>query len=147
MRAILQRVTRAAVDIDADTVGVIGPGLMVLLGVGQDDTEAEAQTLAKKTSELRIFEDEGGRMNRSLLETGGAALVVSQFTLYADTRKGRRPSFVKAAPPDRAVALYEQYVAALRALGIPVETGRFQAKMQVSLVNDGPVTLILDTDR
>jgi len=144
MRALLQRVSRAEVRTGGDVVGSIGSGLLVLLGVGQDDDERSADALAVKTAKLRIFADAEGRMNRSLLDEGGEALVVSQFTLFADARKGNRPSFVRAAPPDRADALYARYVAALRAAGVPVATGTFQAQMQVELVNDGPVTVWLD---
>jgi D-tyrosyl-tRNA(Tyr) deacylase len=145
MRAVLQRVSRAAVVIDGETVGAIERGLLVLLGISPADTPAEAQWLAEKTAGLRIFNDEAGKMNLSIADVGGAVLVVSQFTLYGDCRKGRRPSFLGAAPPEIAVPLYEAFVNALRALGLPVATGRFGAMMQVELVNDGPVTLILDT--
>ncbi len=146
MRAVLQRVTSADVRVDGTLVGSIGPGILVLLGVGQDDEEDDALRLARKTSELRIFADEAGRMNRSLLDIGGGALVVSQFTLYGDVRKGRRPSFVKAASPEKAAVLYERFCEALRERGIPVETGRFQAMMAVRLTNDGPVTILLDSE-
>jgi len=127
-------------------VGRIGPGVLVLLGVGHGDSEAEARLLADKTANLRIFADEGGKFNHSLLDTGGSALVISQFTLYADTRKGRRPSFSGAAPPTEAEPLVNAYCAALRALGIPVETGVFGAMMRITLVNEGPVTITLDSD-
>ncbi len=147
MRAVVQRVSRAAVSIDGNIVGDIGPGLVVLLGVGAEDTSAAADHLADKIVKLRIFEDDEGRMNRSLLETGGALLVVSQFTLYGDTRRGRRPSFIGAAPPTQANELYEYFVTACRGLVEKVETGQFQAMMDVELVNSGPVTLILDTDK
>ena len=147
MRAVLQRVSSASVRVDGEVVGAIGPGLLILLGVHQGDAEADAVALAGKSAVLRIFEDEAGKMNRSVIDIGGGALVVSQFTLYADTRKGRRPSFVDAAPPALAVKVYERFVEALAAQGIPVATGRFQAHMEVSLVNDGPVTLILESDR
>ena len=146
MRALLQRVGRAEVRTDEGVVGSIGPGLLVLLGVGQDDDERAADGLAAKTAKLRIFADAEGRMNLSLLDVGGEALVVSQFTLFADVRKGNRPSFVRAAPPQRADALYARYVAALRDAGVPVATGTFQTHMQVELVNDGPVTVWLDGD-
>ena len=146
MRAILQRVSSAAVEVAGATVGAIDAGLLILLGVGAGDTTTEAQLLAAKTVDLRIFADDEGKFNRSLRESGGAALVVSQFTLYADTRKGRRPSFTAAAPPDSAAALVDAYAAAIRAEGVPVETGTFGAMMRVSLVNEGPVTIILDTD-
>lgn len=145
MRAVIQRVTRADVTVDGAVVGAIGPGLMVLLGVAEGDTPADSRYLAEKTVHLRIFEDEAGKMNRSLLDTGGALLAVSQFTLLADCRRGRRPSFIHAAPPDRAEALYLDFVAAARDRGVRVETGRFQAVMQVALVNDGPVTILLDS--
>ena len=146
MRALLQRTTGADVRVDGTVVGEIGPGLVVLLGVGPDDTEAVAVELARKTAELRIFRDEDGRTNRSLVDIGGSALVVSQFTLYADTRKGRRPGFTGAADPDLADRLYLGFAAALRGLGVEVATGRFGAEMAVSLVNDGPFTIWLDTD-
>lgn len=145
MRAVVQRVRRAAVVIDGETVAAIQHGLLVLLGVTATDSAADGQWLAEKLSGLRIFNDEAGKMNRSVADVGGAVLVVSQFTLYGDCRKGRRPSFLGAAPPEIAVPLYEAFVQALRALGLPVETGHFGAMMQVELVNDGPVTLILDT--
>lgn len=147
MRACIQRVLEASVTVDSDVVGEIGPGLLVLLGVGVDDDESTARQLADKTAQLRIFEDAEGRMNRSVEEVGGGILAVSQFTLYGDCRKGRRPSFVGAAPPDRAESLYECYVQALRERGLAVATGRFRTMMQVRLINDGPVTLLLDTDR
>ena len=145
MRAVLQRVSRATVVIDGETVGAIPRGLLVLLGVAPEDTEKEARWLAEKVAGLRVFSDEAGKMNLGVAEVGGGVLVVSQFTLYGDCRKGRRPSFIAAAPPEVAVPLYEAFVNALRALGLPVATGRFGAMMQVELVNDGPVTLILDT--
>ena len=144
MRALVQRVTRASVRVGDELVGEIGAGLCVLVGVTHDDTPADAEKLAAKVHGLRVFDDDGGVMNRSLAETGGAALVVSQFTLYGDTRKGRRPSWVGAAPPERAEPLIEGFVAALRGLGTPVETGRFRADMAVELVNDGPVTLLIE---
>lgn len=145
MRALLQRVKEAHVQVGEEETGRIGPGLLILLGVKQGDTEAQANALAVKCSVLRIFEDQAGKMNRSVLEAGGAALVVSQFTLYADTRRGRRPSFVEAAPPELANTLYLCFVAALEAQGLTVATGRFQADMAVHLVNDGPVTLMLES--
>ena len=145
MRAVLQRTTGARVRVDDSVVGEVGPGLVVLLGVGPDDTDAVAAELARKTAELRIFRDEEGRTNRSLVDIGGGALVVSQFTLFADTRRGRRPGFTGAAAPALAESLYEAYAAALRELGIPVATGRFGAEMAVELVNDGPFTIWLDT--
>ncbi len=145
MRAVLQRVHRAAVVVDGETVGQIERGLLVLLGIAPQDSSEESRWLAEKTAGLRIFNDEAGKMNRSVADVDGAVLVVSQFTLYGDCRKGRRPSFIDAAPPNVAEPLYEAFVHALRSLGLPVRTGRFGASMQVELVNDGPVTLILDT--
>jgi D-tyrosyl-tRNA(Tyr) deacylase len=145
MRAVVQRVSRAQVVIDGETVGRIERGLLVLLGITHADTPAAAQWLADKIAGLRIFEDDAGKMNRDVAEVGGALLVVSQFTLYGNAQKGRRPSFVDAAPPDVAIPLYEAFINALRAQGLPTETGRFGAMMQVELVNDGPVTLILDS--
>jgi D-tyrosyl-tRNA(Tyr) deacylase len=145
VRALLQRALRAEVRVEDEVVGAIGPGLVVLLGVGPEDTTAIADELARKTAELRIFRDDEGRTNRSLLEVGGEALVVSQFTLYADTRRGRRPGFTGAALPDLAEALYVGFVEALRGLGVRVATGRFGAEMAVELVNDGPFTIWLDT--
>lgn len=145
MRALLQRTTGAEVRVDDVIVGSIGAGLVVLLGVGPDDDEATADDLARKSAELRIFRDAYGRTNRSLLDIGGASLVVSQFTLYADTRRGRRPGFTAAAPPELAERLYLRFVDSLRDLGVTVATGRFGAEMAVSLVNDGPFTIWLDT--
>jgi D-tyrosyl-tRNA(Tyr) deacylase len=146
VRALLQRVTRAEVRVEGEpTLGRIGPGLVVLVGVGPGDDEAVADGLARKVAELRIFRDEDGRTNRSLLDVRGGALVVSQFTLFADTRRGRRPGFTGAAPPDHAEQLYERFAAALEGLGIAVATGRFGAAMEVELVNDGPFTIWLDT--
>jgi D-tyrosyl-tRNA(Tyr) deacylase len=145
MRAVIQRVGRASVTIDGAVVGQIGRGLLVLLGVEQDDTDADVRQLADRTAQLRIFDDADGKMNLSLAEVSGAMLVVSQFTLLGDCRKGRRPSFVDAAPPELAEQLYEAFVAAVAGQGIPVATGRFRAMMQVELVNDGPVTLLLDS--
>jgi D-tyrosyl-tRNA(Tyr) deacylase len=147
MRAVVQRVSRAAVTVGSSTTGEIGPGLLILLGVGKDDTSAIAASFAEKIANLRIFEDEQGKMNRSLLDTQGSALVVSQFTLYGDARGQRRPSFIAAAPPEKAKALYEEFCAALRHLGVPVATGIFQAMMSVELVNEGPVTILLDSDK
>ncbi len=147
MRAVVQRVKRAEVRVGAEVVGRIGFGFVMLLGVGKEDTEAAAEALAEKIANLRVFDDAEGKMNRSLIETGGQALCVSQFTLYGDCRKGRRPSYDRAAPPDQALPLYESFVQSLRARGIPTETGRFRAMMDVELVNDGPVTLLLDSDR
>lgn len=147
MRAVLQRVSNARVEVDGAVTGSIGPGLLVLLGVGQGDTEKDADYLAGKIAGLRVFPDEAGKMNRSVAECSGALLVVSQFTLYGDCRKGRRPSFDGAAAPDHANRLYEYFVAQARAHGLRVETGVFQASMAVHLVNDGPVTLLLDSSR
>ena len=146
MRAVLQRVSRARVLVEGRATGEIGAGLVVLLGVGQGDTPAAAAYLAEKTAQLRIFNDAQGKMNVSLLESGGAALVVSQFTLYGDVSRGRRPGFDRAAPPADARLLYEEYVRCLRATGVRVETGVFQAHMEVELVNDGPVTILLDSE-
>ena len=145
MRALLQRVTRAEVRVDDETVGAIGRGLLVFLGVGPADDDAAADGLARTVAELRIFADEEGRTNRSLLDVGGDALVVSQFTLFADTSRGRRPGFSGAAPADLAERLYLRFAAALRALGVQVATGTFGAAMAVELVNDGPFTIWLDT--
>jgi D-tyrosyl-tRNA(Tyr) deacylase len=147
MRAVVQRVKRAEVRIAEEVVGRIGFGLAVLLGVGKNDTEATGAAMADKIANLRVFDDDQGKMNRSLLETGGQALCVSQFTLYGDCRKGRRPSYDQAAAPEQALLLYEGFVASLRKLGIRTETGRFRAMMDVELVNDGPVTLLFDSDR
>ena len=145
MRACVQRVSQAQVTVDAELCGEIGRGLVVLLGVAGGDTADDARQLAAKVSELRIFDDAAGKMNLAIRDIGGAMLVVSQFTLLGDCRKGRRPSFVGAAPPDIAEALYETFVAAVGGLGISVATGRFRQHMLVSLTNDGPVTLLLDT--
>ena len=145
MRVVIQRVSEASVTVDQQTVGAIDQGLMVLLGVAQGDTSQEAKALAEKTAGLRIFEDDAGKMNRSVEEIGGSLLVVSQFTLLGDCRKGRRPGFTDAAPPELADQLYEEYVAALRSRGVNVATGVFRADMQVALVNDGPVTMLLDS--
>ncbi len=147
MRAVLQRVARASVTVDGEVVGRIAGGWLVLLGVGTADGPAEAAFLAEKTANLRAFPDAEGKMNLSLLDTKGAALVVSQFTLYGDCRKGRRPGFSDAAPPERANELYLAYADALRRLGIAVETGRFQTHMAVELLNDGPVTFLLDSGK
>ena len=147
MRAVLQRVSRARVKVDEKVTEEIGAGLMILLGVGREDTSAVAATLAEKCANLRIFEDEQGKMNRSLLDVKGSALVVSQFTLYGDARGQRRPSFIAAAPPELAKALYEEFCGALRKLGVAVATGIFQAMMSVELVNEGPVTILLDSDK
>jgi D-aminoacyl-tRNA deacylase len=147
MRAVVQKVKRAEVRVGEEIVGRIGPGLLILLGVGKGDTESVAGALADKIASLRIFDDDRGKMHRSLLDTAGQALCVSQFTLYGDCRKGRRPSYDQAAPPGQAAALYESFIKFLRQRGIPTETGRFRATMDVELVNDGPVTLLLDSDR
>jgi D-tyrosyl-tRNA(Tyr) deacylase len=145
VRALLQRTTGAEVRVDGEVVGSIGAGLVILLGVGPADDESTTDDLARKAAELRIFRDEEGRTNRSLLDIGGAALVVSQFTLYADTRRGRRPGFTGGAAPDLAERLYLRFADGLRGLGVSVATGRFGAEMAVSLVNDGPFTIWLDT--
>ena len=145
MRALVQRVTEARVRVGGEVVGEIGPGLCVLVGVTHDDTEAAARKLAEKVWHLRVFDDADGVMNLPLSATGGAALVVSQFTLYGDTRRGRRPSWAAAAPPHQARGLVEAFTLALRDLGAPVATGKFAAHMQVELVNDGPVTLLMET--
>ncbi len=145
MRAVVQRVSRARVLVDGKISGEIAAGLLVLLGVGKDDDAAAATYLAEKTAHLRIFNDDAGKMNRSLLDVAGAALVVSQFTLYGDARGQRRPTYITAAPPELANHLYEKYCEALRALGVPVQTGIFQTHMSVELTNDGPVTILLDS--
>ncbi|MDI6827391.1 MAG: D-aminoacyl-tRNA deacylase [Armatimonadota bacterium] len=145
MRAVIQRVKSASVEVNCKIVGKIGKGLVVLLGVGLNDSSDDAAWLAEKTANMRIFEDNEGKMNLSLLDIGGSALVVSQFTLYGDARKGRRPSFTDAAPPEKADSLYREYVEKLKNFGIPVETGVFGAKMLVTIENCGPVTFILDT--
>lgn len=147
MRAVVQRVSGAQVRVADELVGKIGPGLLVLLGVSKSDGTSDADYLAGKILGLRIFEDENGKMNLSLAETHGAVLAVSQFTLYGDVRKGKRPSFDEAAPPELARKLYEHFVSKIREAGIPCETGRFQTMMQVELVNDGPVTILLDSAR
>lgn len=147
MRAVIQRVSRASVTVGDDTVGAIGRGLLVLLGVERGDSDADADYLARKTAGLRIFEDDAGKMNRPVAEMGGKVLVVSQFTLLGDCRKGKRPSFAQAAEPALAKALYQRYTRSLAAEGVGVETGVFQAMMQVELVNDGPVTILLDSKK
>ena len=144
MRAVVQRVKESWVKTDNEVIGRIGQGLLVLLGVAKGDTPSDAEYLANKIANLRIFEDDDAKMNRSLLSIGGQMLAVSQFTLLGDCRKGRRPSFVAAAEPQRALVLYQNFVREVRRLGISVETGRFQSKMEVGLINDGPVTLVLD---
>jgi len=145
MIAVLQRVSEAKVSVDDQVTGSIGPGLVVLLGVHRDDTEADSTFLVEKTANLRIFSDEAGKMNLSLLDVGGSALIVSQFTLVGDWRKGRRPSYINAAAPELGERLYEHFMAGLRERDIPVASGRFGAMMQVQLVNDGPVTFVLDS--
>jgi D-tyrosyl-tRNA(Tyr) deacylase len=145
VRALVQRVSRAKVTVNGEITGEIGPGLLVLLGVGTGDTRADADYLADKTAGLRIFEDSGGKMNLSVVDIGGAVLTVSQFTLYGDVRRGKRPSFDAAAPPQSARELYEYFVEKIRAAGLRCETGRFQEMMQVELVNKGPVTILLDS--
>jgi len=147
MRAVVQRVSRAEVRVESRVVGAIGRGLLVLVGIAREDTPETGKVLAEKIANLRIFDDEQGRMNRSLLEAGGGVLCVSQFTLYGDCRKGRRPSYDRAAPPEAARSLYESFVESLGALGVKVETGEFRAMMDVELVNDGPVTLLLDSEK
>jgi len=147
MRAVVQRVSRAKVTVDGWVTGEIGLGLLILLGVGRDDTEADVDYLAEKIAGLRIFEDEDGKMNRSALDVGGSVLAVSQFTLYGDVRRGKRPSFDAAAPPEHARQLYEKFVERIQAAGLRCETGRFQAMMQVELVNEGPVTILLDSKK
>jgi D-tyrosyl-tRNA(Tyr) deacylase len=145
MRAVVQRVSRAQVAVNGEIAGEIGLGLLVLLGVGRDDTEADATYLAEKIAGLRVFEDADGKMNRSVQDVGGSVLAVSQFTLYGDVRRGKRPSFDTAAPPEKARRLYEFFVEQIRAAGLRCETGRFQEMMQVELVNEGPVTILLDS--
>lgn len=147
MRAVVQRVTRASVQVDADTIGAIGLGLLVLLGVGQEDNHADADYLADKIAGLRIFEDDDGKMNRSVLDVAGSVLAVSQFTLFGDVRRGKRPSFDAAARPEHAVKLYDYFVSRIRAVGLRCETGKFQAMMDVELVNSGPVTILLDSKK
>jgi D-tyrosyl-tRNA(Tyr) deacylase len=145
VRAVVQRVAEASCRVEGQVVGAIGPGLVVLLGVGQGDTDAEAEYLAEKVLHLRVFSDEDGLMNRSVRDTGGGLLVVSQFTLHGDARKGRRPSYSEAAPPEEAQRLYERFVERLRPSGLRVATGVFRAMMDVALVNHGPVTILLDS--
>jgi D-aminoacyl-tRNA deacylase len=146
MRAVVQRVSRAKVTVDGCVTGEIGPGLVILLGVGRNDTSVITVRMAERCANLRIFEDDQGKMNRSLLDVKGSALAISQFTLYGDARGQRRPSFIAAAPPELAKALYEEFCEALRKLGVIVATGVFQAMMSVELVNEGPVTILLDSD-
>ena len=147
MRCVVQRVTASSVTVDGKVTGSIGPGLMVLIGVSSDDTEADLKYMAEKVPNLRIFDDENGVMNRSILDAGGSILAVSQFTLYGDARGGRRPSYFRAAKPEKADELYEKLIAAWREKGIHVETGVFRTEMQVSLINDGPVTILLDSEK
>ena len=147
MRAVVQRVSHAKVSVNGEISGQIGAGLLVLVGVGRDDREADALYLAEKTAGLRIFEDDAGKMNRSVQEAGGKVLVVSQFTLYGDVRKGKRPSFDDAAPPELARRLYDLFVEHIRSTGLRCETGRFQETMKVELVNEGPVTILLDSSK
>ena len=147
MRAVVQRVTQASVTVEGETVGSVGPGIMVLIGVAAEDTDKDLKYITDKVMNLRIFDDENGVMNKSVLDAGGSILAVSQFTLYGDARGGRRPSYIRAARPEEANALYERLVEAWRAKGIPVETGRFRTEMKVSLVNDGPVTILLDSEK
>ena len=147
MRAVVQRVSRARVTVDGRVTGEIGAGLMILLGIGRNDASVVAISMAEKIAHLRIFEDDEGKMNRSLLDVKGSALVVSQFTLYGDARGQRRPSFIAAAPPDQAKNLYEEFCEALRKLGVTVATGVFKAMMSVESVNEGPVTILLDSDK
>jgi D-aminoacyl-tRNA deacylase len=147
MRAVVQRVSRAKVTVNSQTSGEIALGLLVLLGVGHDDTEADATYLAEKIAGLRIFEDQEGKMNRSVQDVGGSVLAVSQFTLYGDVRRGKRPSFDDAAPPEHARRLYDLFVERIQAAGLSCETGRFQETMRVELVNEGPVTILLDSGK
>ena len=147
MRCVVQRVKSSSVTVNGETSGAIGAGLMVLIGVSVDDTEADLKYMAEKVPNLRIFDDENGVMNRSVLDVGGSILAVSQFTLYGDARGGRRPSYIRAAKPDKADELYEQLIARWRDKGIHVETGIFRTDMQVSLINDGPVTILLDSEK
>jgi D-aminoacyl-tRNA deacylase len=147
MRAVIQRVSRARVTVEGRVTGEIGAGFLILLGVGREDNAEAAAYLAEKSANLRIFNDTEGKMNRSLIDIGGAALVVSQFTLYGDARGGRRPGFTRAAPPEEANRLYEEFVRVLRGLNVAVETGVFQTHMEVELTNDGPVTILLDSDK
>ena len=147
MRCVVQRVSEASVAVNGETVGAVGPGLMVLIGVSTEDTDADLKYMTEKVPNLRIFDDENGVMNRSVLDAGGGILAVSQFTLYGDARGGRRPSYIRAAKPEEASAMYERLVEAWRAKGIHVETGRFRTEMKVSLVNDGPVTILIDSEK
>jgi D-tyrosyl-tRNA(Tyr) deacylase len=145
MRAVIQRVSQASVSVDQQEIGAIGPGILVLLAVHRDDRQEDLNWLVEKIINLRIFEDEQGKMNRSLIDTHGSMLVVSQFTLYGDCRKGRRPGYSMAAPPEKANSMYQQFITAVHNQGIPVASGQFQADMAIALVNDGPVTLLVDS--
>jgi D-tyrosyl-tRNA(Tyr) deacylase len=147
MRAVLQRVSEARVEVAGEVTGAIGSGLVVFVGISREDTRTDAEYLAEKITGLRVFPDETGKMNRDVKEAGGSILIVSQFTLYADARKGRRPGFDRAAPPDSARPLYDYFVEAVRRRGVPVATGTFQAVMSVRLINDGPVTILLDSEK
>ncbi len=147
MRVVIQRVKSASVMVEGERISEIRQGLLIFLGVAQEDTSDDVDYLANKIANLRIFEDKAGRMNRSLLESGGEILVVSQFTLYGDCRKGRRPSFIAAAHPDKGIILYQEFIEAITKLGVPVKTGIFQAMMDVQLINDGPVTIMLDSSK
>lgn len=147
MRAVVQRVTSASVTVGEEVTGAVGPGMMVLIGVSSEDGPADLKYIAEKVMHLRIYDDENGVMNRSILDAGGAILAVSQFTLYGDARGGRRPSYFRAAKPEKAEEMYEKLIAQWREAGIHVETGRFRTEMQVSLVNDGPVTILLDSEK
>lgn len=147
MRAVVQRVSRASVKVDGETIGAIELGVLVLVGVAENDGEADAEYLAEKVAGLRIFEDAEGKMNRSVIDAGGAVLAVSQFTLFGDVRRGKRPSFDAAARPEKAIPLYERFVSLIRAGGLRCETGKFQAMMQVEFVNEGPVTILLDSKK
>ena len=147
MRCVVQRVKESSVSVNGETVGAIGPGLMVLIGVSVDDTDADLKYMTDKVPNLRIFDDENGVMNRSVLDAGGSILAISQFTLYGDARGGRRPSYIQAARPEEANAMYQRLVEAWRHKGLQVETGIFRADMQVSLINDGPVTILLDSTK
>jgi D-tyrosyl-tRNA(Tyr) deacylase len=147
MRVVIQRVKSASVMVEGERISEIRQGLLIFLGVAQEDTSNDVDYLANKIANLRIFEDKAGRMNRSLLESGGEILVVSQFTLYGDCRKGRRPSFIAAAPPEKGKTLYQEFIEAIAKMGVPVKTGIFQAMMDVELINDGPVTIMLDSSK
>jgi D-tyrosyl-tRNA(Tyr) deacylase len=147
MRVVIQRVKSASVMVEGERISEIRQGLLIFLGVAQEDTSSDVDYLANKIANLRIFEDKAGRMNKSILESGGEILVVSQFTLYGDCRKGRRPSFIAAAPPEKGKTLYQEFIEAIAKMGVPVKTGIFQAMMDVQLINDGPVTIMLDSSK